>query len=63
VLRRLKEEGIDVAKVPLVVGGIIPDVDAQLLRDQGVAAVLTPKDRDITAGIGRIAAAIEPASA
>jgi (2R)-ethylmalonyl-CoA mutase len=63
VLRCLKEEGIDVAKVPLVVGGIIPDVDAQLLRDQGVAAVLTPKDRDITAGIGRIAAAIEPASA
>ncbi len=32
----------------VVVGGIIPDADAAYLRDQGVAAVFTPKDYDAT---------------
>ena len=30
--------------VPVVVGGIVPDGDARLLREQGVARVFTPKD-------------------
>jgi (2R)-ethylmalonyl-CoA mutase len=30
--------------VPVVVGGIIPEGDAVLLKQQGVAAVFTPKD-------------------
>ena len=34
--------------VPVVVGGIIPDADAALLRAAGVAAVFTPKDYDAT---------------
>ena len=34
--------------VPVVVGGIIPDADATWLREQGVAAVFTPKDYDAT---------------
>ena len=34
--------------VPVVVGGIIPDADAIWLREQGVAAVFTPKDYDAT---------------
>ncbi len=33
--------------VPLVVGGIIPEEDAQKLRAQGVSAVYTPRDNDV----------------
>jgi (2R)-ethylmalonyl-CoA mutase len=42
------------ADIPVVVGGIIPDVDASWLREQGVAAVFTPKDYDATAIMDRI---------
>jgi ethylmalonyl-CoA mutase len=52
VLRRLCEAGA--GDIPVVVGGIIPPVDAQDLRAQGVAAVFTPADFDITAIVGRI---------
>jgi (2R)-ethylmalonyl-CoA mutase len=41
VVRRIREQGCD---VPIVVGGIIPDVDAESLRKAGVARVYTPKD-------------------
>ncbi len=34
--------------VPVVVGGIIPPEDAAALREQGVAAVFTPKDYRLT---------------
>jgi (2R)-ethylmalonyl-CoA mutase len=37
-----------------VVGGIIPDADAVVLRSQGVAAVFTPKDYDATEVMGRV---------
>ncbi|MGD0719868.1 MAG: methylmalonyl-CoA mutase family protein [Roseiarcus sp.] len=40
--------------VPLVVGGIIPDADAEQLRAEGVAAVYTPKDFEINRLIGDI---------
>jgi ethylmalonyl-CoA mutase len=36
------------ADVPVVVGGIIPPEDAEALRDQGIAAVFTPKDFRLT---------------
>jgi (2R)-ethylmalonyl-CoA mutase len=36
------------AKVPVVVGGIIPDEDAAKLRAAGVARVYTPKDFELT---------------
>jgi ethylmalonyl-CoA mutase len=52
VLRRLREVGA--GDIPVVVGGIIPPADAQDLRAQGVAAVFTPADFDITAIVGRI---------
>jgi (2R)-ethylmalonyl-CoA mutase len=52
VLRRLRRAGAE--DIPVVVGGIIPPADAQRLRDQGVAAVFTPRDFGITAIIGRI---------
>ena len=38
-----------VVDVPVVVGGIIPEADAEVLRANGVAAVFTPKDYDATA--------------
>ncbi len=41
VLARLKETGVE---VPIVVGGIIPDSDAEELRAAGIARVFTPKD-------------------
>ncbi len=45
VVDALRERGVD---VPVVVGGIIPDADVELLKTAGVAAVYTPKDFDIT---------------
>jgi len=45
VVEALSERGVD---VPVVVGGIIPDADVELLKAAGVAAVYTPKDFDIT---------------
>ena len=48
VLRRAARGGHR-ATCPVVVGGIIPDADAALLRAAGVAAVFTPKDYDATA--------------
>jgi len=41
VLDRLRVAGVD---APVVVGGIIPAEDAEVLRGKGVAAVYTPKD-------------------
>ncbi len=52
VLRRLRESGA--GDIPVVVGGIIPPADAEALRAEGVAAVFTPKDFEITAIIGGI---------
>jgi ethylmalonyl-CoA mutase len=40
---------IGVTGVPIVIGGIIPEDDAQHLREQGVKAVFTPKDVDMNA--------------
>ncbi len=45
VLRLMKEKGLE--KVPVVVGGIIPDSDAKLLINKGVAKVYTPKDFEL----------------
>jgi len=44
--------------LPVVVGGIIPDRDAEALRRLGVAAVFTPKDFGLTQIIGGIVDAI-----
>jgi len=40
--------------VPVLVGGIIPPDDAEALRAQGVAAVFTPKDFELTEIMGQI---------
>ncbi|MDQ6613765.1 MAG: cobalamin B12-binding domain-containing protein [Actinomycetota bacterium] len=39
ILDRLRGEGLD---TPLVIGGIIPAADGEVLKTLGVAAVLTP---------------------
>jgi (2R)-ethylmalonyl-CoA mutase len=45
VLEAMREAGLE--DVPVVVGGIIPEADAEALRGMGVAAVYTPKDWDL----------------
>ena len=45
VAERLRASGL--GDVPLVVGGIIPDADAERLRREGIAAVYTPKDFEL----------------
>lgn len=47
VLRGLREAGAD--GIPVVMGGIIPDVDQQKLRRLGVRHVFTPKDGEVGA--------------
>src|ERR687888_432141 len=46
VMEALREAGG--GDIPLVVGGIIPEADAEPLRAAGVAAVYTPKDFELT---------------
>jgi (2R)-ethylmalonyl-CoA mutase len=45
VAERLRAAGL--GDVPLVVGGIIPDADVERLRQDGIAAVYTPKDFEL----------------
>jgi (2R)-ethylmalonyl-CoA mutase len=45
VMARMREAGLEA--VPVVVGGIIPDADAEALRACGVAQVYTPKDFEL----------------
>ncbi len=54
VMNRLRRENLD---IPVVVGGIIPAEDANVLKNIGVAAVYTPKDfqvNDILADVAGI---------
>ena len=57
VLKLMREAGLE--RVPVIVGGIIPPVDAERLRAAGVAAVYTPKDFEINAMLGAIVSEIE----
>jgi (2R)-ethylmalonyl-CoA mutase len=45
MMRRMQAEGL--GHVPVIVGGIIPDDDAERLRKLGVARVYTPKDFEL----------------
>ena len=60
VLAGLREAGA--GDVPVIVGGIIPDSDAARLTEQGVAAVFTPKDFDMTTVMDRIVDVIRAAN-
>jgi len=59
VLTGMREAGLD--DVPLVVGGIIPDADGEVLRGLGIAAVLTPKDYSLTRSMALVVAVIRAA--
>ena len=45
VMARMRAAGLE--EVPVVVGGIIPDADAEALKAEGVARVYTPKDFEL----------------
>ncbi|WP_225095409.1 protein meaA [Streptomyces sp. CoH27] len=60
VLQRLRVAGA--TDIPVIAGGIIPNGDAEQLKEAGVAAVFTPKDFDITGIIGRIVDEIRKAN-
>ncbi len=56
VLSALRDAGA--GEIPVVVGGIIPELDAQALLQAGVAAVYTPKDWDLNRTIADIVALV-----
>jgi (2R)-ethylmalonyl-CoA mutase len=56
VLQALADAGV--GDIPVIVGGIIPEVDAATLREAGVAAVYTPKDWDLNRMISDIVAVV-----
>jgi ethylmalonyl-CoA mutase len=58
VVGRLRAEGVE---APVVVGGIIPDEDRPRLLAEGVAAVYTPKDFELSRIMGELASLVESA--
>jgi len=52
IIEGLRAAGMD--DVPVVLGGIIPEADAEALMKDGIAAVFTPKDYDLTAVMARV---------
>ena len=52
VLEKQKKRGL--GTIPVVVGGIIPDDDAERLLRAGVRRVYTPKDYDLNRILGEI---------
>ncbi|RIL01371.1 MAG: protein meaA [Proteobacteria bacterium] len=61
VLEGLRRAGLE--RVPVVVGGIIPDDDAAKLAEAGVKRVYTPKDFDLNRIFGEIASLVSEAAA
>ena len=57
IMELMTAEGL--SDVPVVVGGIIPPEDAEILKSAGVAAVYTPKDYDLTGILADIVEIIE----
>ncbi|MCW2844453.1 MAG: mutB 2, partial [Nocardioides sp.] len=60
VLEGLRAAGL--GDVPVIVGGIIPESDGRRLKEQGVAAVYTPKDFGLTEIMGGIVDVIRAAN-
>ncbi|PVM90978.1 protein meaA [Caulobacter endophyticus] len=57
VVRLMRAEGLD--HVPVVAGGIIPEADALILKQMGVARIYTPKDFRITEIMGDVVRLVE----
>lgn len=60
VVRVMRVEGL--GDIPVVVGGIIPEADALILKQMGVARIYTPKDFKITDIMGDIVKLVESAA-
>ena len=60
VLTGLRKAGLS---IPLILGGIIPDADADALRAMGVAAIYTPKDFDLNSIMTDIVQLADPKAA
>ncbi|KAJ55041.1 protein meaA [Actibacterium mucosum KCTC 23349] len=58
LMQRMRTENLD--HIPVVVGGIIPDEDAERLRAMGVARVYTPKDFELNRIMGDIVTLADP---
>ncbi|KIC37719.1 protein meaA [Ruegeria sp. ANG-R] len=58
VMTRLTEAGL--GDIPVIVGGIIPDEDAAVLRSMGVAEIYTPKNFELNAIMGDIVTLVDP---
>ncbi len=52
VMALMRERGMD--NVPVIVGGIIPETDENILRQVGVSRIYTPKDFQLNAIMGDI---------
>ena len=57
VLAGLRKEGLD--DLPVIVGGIIPEEDAEALEAAGVKRVYTPKDFDLTRIMSEVTDVVE----
>lgn len=60
LMARMRNEGL--GHIPVIVGGIIPDEDADRLRAMGVARVYTPKDFELNTIMGDIVTLADPQS-
>lgn len=58
LMTRMLAEGL--GHIPVIVGGIIPDDDAERLLKQGVARVYTPKDFELNTIMMDIVALVDP---
>ena len=57
-VEKLRAQGL--GHIPVVVGGIIPDEDAEQLRAMGIARVYTPKDFELNTIMGDIISLADP---
>ncbi|UAL09963.1 protein meaA [Caulobacter segnis] len=57
VIRVMRAEGL--GHIPVVAGGIIPEADALILKQMGVARIYTPKDFKITEIMGDVVKLVE----
>jgi len=58
VVTRLRDA--DLAHIPVIAGGIIPEDDAKRLREIGVSAVYTPKDFELNRIMSDIVTLVDP---
>jgi ethylmalonyl-CoA mutase len=59
LMDKMRAEGL--SHIPVVVGGIIPDTDAERLLAMGVAKVYTPKDFELNRIMFDIVSLVDPA--